>query len=545
MHALHQVRASPPATSAQAGEPARLRAEASASSARQQSSGHSFAQVAVGAPIQRTTESMHRELEALRGQRRVSSALGRLGPSVPGAVPNKPRVGITFRTDSSGKVHEEWDKVSVGATRAPTGGLSPSTHTLPHGASGGETPTRDFDPRHLDDVDALYVPGAPVAADSQKAANRSRAPRKDREFNRVSEESVAKARRLAVSTNTKWQAATAELNSHKKKETPLPRSHGSPATVSELAYARDVLRRVGEHGVNAKEHLDALPKVGEPWQRKSLNQLRQEVQRGLTEAARNAKTERDGAAKAQTKETRLLTEHQSRSSYEVKALREAYRRGMPTLAVCAGMWRLLEAHGGEVETLPEQERNAHKSRDMQKVWQHSHPIEALPNTHVGDTIGGRRRIPDVNSTHWAAASESRPGLLSQRDDQRGLKSRPEDPDRDPNAVFRVSARAPGFGPRPPVSGTVEAIEGKHGAPMFGLQWHPEGYNPGMPSEDRSPTARTEFAQKFMSQFAQAATAYRHKRGMLTEMKGLHREMAQTERLREEAHKARSTNFWGR
>lgn len=77
---------------------------------------------------------------------------------------------------------------------------------------------------------------------------------------------------------------------------------------------------------------------------------------------------------------RKRDEYESRSQYELKLIDIARTRGMGILAVCAGSWRLLEAYGGGVRTLPKAVREYHHSDDRQNPWKIKHDININKGT---------------------------------------------------------------------------------------------------------------------------------------------------------------------
>jgi hypothetical protein len=101
--------------------------------------------------------------------------------------------------------------------------------------------------------------------------------------------------------------------------------------------------------------------------------------------------------------------------------------------------------------------------------------------------GTRTNLPtSVNSVHWAVADERR------RNELTGVARLPSSSlTESGEQMLQVTARGV-TSQRRPYPGlsqaelqerhryAVEAFETRHGAPMLGLQWHPEAYNPNQP-----------------------------------------------------------------
>lgn len=230
-----------------------------------------------------------------------------------------------------------------------------------------------------------------------------------------------------------------------------------------------------------------------------------------------------------------LAERDSRADYEHDLIARARNTGMPVMGICAGSWRLLEAYGGAVETLPEETRKDHYVPGP-RTWDTRHAIESRPNTLVGGTfpveeratiedlssgdvtrhLDRRTHIDAVNSTHWAVAATGRDGEL--RPNGGPVPARLDAHQRDgrlpvdPRDELEISAISPHGIP------TVEAFESRHGAPVIGAQWHPEGYLPGAPGRENADPGAIEQSDALFRGFAQPARAYRGRRNMNEEFK---------------------------
>lgn len=171
-----------------------------------------------------------------------------------------------------------------------------------------------------------------------------------------------------------------------------------------------------------------------------------------------------------------------------RCIRTAMLRGQPTLAVCGGhyaLWRSLHVRCGF------QDAARHSNRGgMPRLGKGSEPVvnnrvmhrvQVLPGTHLACGMMDRTRmalacLPAVNSVHsWAIhkpsdgsgfevvnicySATSTEDIHMYTNHDKGTKERPEE-------------------------GCVEAIETVFGAPVIGVQWHPEAFfsGPSQPTE---------------------------------------------------------------
>lgn len=240
----------------------------------------------------------------------------------------------------------------------------------------------------------------------------------------------------------------------------------------------------------------------------------------------------------------------ARAASELDLIERARYLGMPVLAICGGSWRLLENYKGktvELGSLTEdgklgngaQENRELASRhagDMRRVAsEFKHPATIQPGTMLHGALtapgkpsqgeigkasvrrGNAATTPvstEVNSVHWAAAYE-------------GAKMRPS-PDAkipyrgiDPNNLLTVNARDSG------AAGTVEGFESVSGAPLVGLQWHPEYMTPGGAggTETDLQKASRKVNLAAMQYVIDAGSAYRLRRNLVKDIQQNIREMA--------------------
>ncbi|MDE1715697.1 hypothetical protein PWG14_24845, partial [Chromobacterium amazonense] len=100
------------------------------------------------------------------------------------------RIGVSFRTDGNGKAHVEHDLKAIDALNQlknkngdPLFPFKIVPVTLPVGASGPVTPLRDAVWSDLDNINLLYIPGAPTASDIQVGSSSPSSPSHQEELN--------------------------------------------------------------------------------------------------------------------------------------------------------------------------------------------------------------------------------------------------------------------------------------------------------------------------------------------------------------------------
>jgi putative glutamine amidotransferase len=210
------------------------------------------------------------------------------------------------------------------------------------------------------------------------------------------------------------------------------------------------------------------------------------------------------------------TERDNRADYEHQLIAEARTRGMPVLAVCAGSWRLLEAMGGHTQTLEKGEARKKHYQPGNGTWNTSHGLDVGNDASVlRGTIHGVKTLDKVNSTHWATAA-----TIQGADKRVSLAPAPEDGATETLKNLRKLGRLPSAPHELTITATaskedgkaspsveVEAFETRHGAPMMGVQWHPESYLPDAPGRAEAEARTVEQAENLFKAFAQAQTAY--------------------------------------
>lgn len=189
----------------------------------------------------------------------------------------------------------------------------------------------------------------------------------------------------------------------------------------------------------------------------------------------------------------------ARKEHEQLLIAQARQRGQPVLALCAGSWRLWQAFGGTTK-----EVSGHLYSQMPYIITNGgignnkqiHRIELQAGSWLGGAMGLKDLSikPTVNSVHWQAPDiASLPPLLevsalAVADEQ--LKPRNRQGDMNPESE-------------------IEAFATKFGAPMLGVQWHPEAYY----KNNDSINNHAELHLNLIRYMAKAGDAYQEKRRM--------------------------------
>jgi putative glutamine amidotransferase len=373
---------------------------------------------------ERLNERIRAELAALKKLRLVSGSMVQRGPLTDPAII---RVGVTFRTDSVGKVHIEHDCLAISAINRmvdsrgrPRFPFEVVPITLPRGANGGETPPREAKWSDLDDIDLLYIPGAPTANDTQEGtSSSSELYAEERNFNRL-EPPVRKPKEK-----------DRDFLQRKEKYLRVNGEH-----VGRAAYELRLL------GVAKSRGIPILAVCAGSW--------------------------------------RLLESYGGK----VRTL-EVVPRGRHKAKETADTWKITNALsmvGGR--TLVQ----LMLSKRYEAIRPPSHTPMIKVTTPEGETRL-LSTVEGVNSTHWAVASTrtspeirlTTPEGVSRVLVERRQTLAPGTDD--PSLLLEISAFDVD-------TDTVEAFESLYGAPAMGIQWHPESYLPGMLGQDSGgPDAR--------------------------------------------------------
>lgn len=284
-------------------------------------------------------------------QRQVSTIRDQMEPG--SQAIKELRIGVSFRTDGNGKAHIEHDLKAIESLNQlknkngdPLFPFKIVPVTLPVGARGPVTPSRDAAWTDLDNINLLYIPGAPTASDIQVGSSSPSSPSHQEELN---------------------------LNRPVRPEPPsMPKEPIAPEPLASKKQQNAYKSQLAQY-------------------QKQLAQYQRQLAQYETQVA---------------KYERINGEHQSRSTYELRLLEIARARGIPIIAVCAGSWRLLELYGGEVRTLRRSSsRDQHKASNPAETWQLEHELRLMDGKVISQLMetqeGGDSKITGINSTHWA------------------------------------------------------------------------------------------------------------------------------------------------
>ncbi|AKJ29375.1 gamma-glutamyl-gamma-aminobutyrate hydrolase family protein [Caldimonas brevitalea] len=232
--------------------------------------------------------------------------------------------------------------------------------------------------------------------------------------------------------------------------------------------------------------------------------------------------------------------HGQRVAHEAELMKQAQLTGRPMVGICGGSWRVLESHGGSTQQL---NPSTHQARAMPFIKKDgtisnnftTHGMEIRPDTMLHSQTAWQRNEPmdvdggaaarptwhknedpiqhEVNTVHWAAAREDANGLVpnhpNPNPEMAAKLASLEVSARDTNHDFPYKGATPDGRP----SHSVEAFESRSGAPVMGMQWHPEAYSSG--HDDKPAAAMSQAALDYM---AKAGDAYEARRTMTAAFK---------------------------
>jgi gamma-glutamyl-gamma-aminobutyrate hydrolase PuuD len=191
--------------------------------------------------------------------------------------------------------------------------------------------------------------------------------------------------------------------------------------------------------------------------------------------------------------------YQLRIRFELELIKKAKLYGKPILAICSGAWTLLSSYGGNTGPVTDHDYRGGMPRVTTAAGKvgivnnkELHKVRVSPGSLLATIVGITNQEFSVNSVHWEAPLEPLPEYLQK------TASSIYDP-----AISPKKAIGTGELMRPQDS--IEAFEDTYGAPILGIQWHPETYNSG-PS------------QQVLLFMAQAGTTYHNRRTLVREYK---------------------------
>ncbi len=284
----------------------------------------------------------------------------------------------------------------------------------------------------------------------------------------------------------------------------LPRGASGPNTPARLPSLNEIRRDLDEvdllyipGGVSALESQIATSQnEPEKTEEQNLNKTSTTLQK-----ATRQKDTKDAR--------RLREEYDFRSVYEHRLIEVARTRGMIIMGICGGSWRLLEAYGGSIRTLPITERATHLHPDKNKRWELRHPLTFIEGAMLDGLLKKLKLNEDSilpHSTHWAVPVgnvDNSKLVIDPAIKQNNSSTEPAFADQ-----LEVSLRAKIGRPE---SDTIEGFETKYGAPVTGLLPHFESNLPGLEGYKDATIETRTFSQEIFIYFCQAAMVYKSKR----------------------------------
>ena len=192
----------------------------------------------------------------------------------------------------------------------------------------------------------------------------------------------------------------------------------------------------------------------------------------------------------------------ARHRHEQMLIKNAYNRGQPMLGICGGSWVIWESFNGIVENVNYHNCRAGMPRIKDSTGKVGHNVQVhrIKIDKKAYLLKAALQIdnttqcyPSVNSVHWQAPSS---------------KKIPD--------IFMVSATSTQDTKLPAKAeseeDTIEAFESKYGAPILGIQWHPEAYTNNCPAE-----YLPHKQQCLIKYMVYAGQAYKNKQKLLGEL----------------------------
>lgn len=206
--------------------------------------------------------------------------------------------------------------------------------------------------------------------------------------------------------------------------------------------------------------------------------------------------------------------YKARMAFEVALIAKARNKGQPILAICGGCWVLYQQYGGTIVEVVDHSYRAGMPRlspTTGKIGNNKqiHRIEIQSEAFILRSAlklqNGREPLLPVNSVHsYAPDNEKVPAGLEiaalsvQDDDMAPVSAKSNNAEKE-----KIK----------PEANTVEAFESCFGAPVLGVQWHPEAYTGKI-----IPGEFYENQQHLINYMAQAGQAYQTKQFMLNDFK---------------------------
>ena len=208
-----------------------------------------------------------------------------------------------------------------------------------------------------------------------------------------------------------------------------------------------------------------------------------------------------------------------RKKIETTLLRRALTEGRPILAICGGCWHVWEYFGGKTMFVKDHVYNGGMLRLSSTSLQITHNVQIHDiavkrhslleaGLHAARLNIGKELRLSVNSVHDKAIDPS----SVPRDMRKHLVVSAlsvVNPDISTKTRHRNDEGEPKY--MVPDENSPEAFEMVHGAPVLGVQWHPEGYNP-------SGDAQSQSHINLITYMAQSGDTFAKKKTFLAEFK---------------------------
>ena len=199
--------------------------------------------------------------------------------------------------------------------------------------------------------------------------------------------------------------------------------------------------------------------------------------------------------------------HKVRIEFEKNIIKDALLRGQPILAVCAGSWTLWEAMGGKIKSVADHNYGGGMPRisNKNKITHNKavHRLELCRDTLPYNIFTNNYEVDliniSVNSHHWMAPDE----LTTPENIEISARAI-----KDPEITIKTRQGIK----MEPEENITEAFTTIYGAPVMGIQWHPEAYNWNCSANNDL------FNHKILTFMAQSGKAYQAKQVLLEELK---------------------------
>lgn len=193
--------------------------------------------------------------------------------------------------------------------------------------------------------------------------------------------------------------------------------------------------------------------------------------------------------------------YQARKAFEFKLIEKARNCGQPVMGICGGSWLIWESYGGKITNVTDHSFRSGMPRLVsngkvgynKQIHRISLQQDASLLKAALDFDENKPVLFPVNSVHsYAVDASTRPIDL-----QVSAVAKQDD------SLAPISAHNKSEEKMQPTENSVEAFESLHGAPILGVQWHPEAY-----TTDELPYSKNQ--QKLINYMIQAGQTYKNR-----------------------------------